>query len=172
MYQVPHRWCLRKTRSLECPGVHKPKPGRSTQNKEQVAGGVSPFMFHQSLQCKILLLLSYITCTEFQLVRNCMFWNKYFIVQNSVSPRWFLFRFVTFYSLPLFKWRKKPGQWRKRSLRIFQTAYVQKVRLIAQPGRSSRPSGQPGGQESWPAKSASLARGKGILPEERTVKNI
>jgi hypothetical protein len=41
----------------------------------------------------------------------------------------------------LYKWRKKPGQWRKRSLQIFQTAYVWKVSFRDWSGLSCWPSG-------------------------------
>ncbi len=41
----------------------------------------------------------------------------------------------------------RPGLWRKQSLRIFQTAYMRKVKPRARPGPSCWPSRQPGGQE-------------------------
>ncbi len=90
------------------------------------------------------------------------------MVEKAVSPRWFLFCFVTFYFWWIFKWRKKPGLWRKQSLQIFQTAYVRKVRSRAQPGLICRPSGQPGSRESWPTKRASVARGESSAWREKT----
>ncbi len=79
------------------------------------------------------------------------------MVRKLSSPHWFLFRFLTFYFWRIIKWRKKPGLWRKRSLQIFQTAYVRKVRSRARPGLICRLSGQPGDRESWPAKRACVA---------------
>jgi hypothetical protein len=48
--------------------------------------------------------------------------------------------------------RKKPELWGNSSSPIFPTC-VRKVRPRARPGPSCLPSGQPGGQATWPAKS-------------------
>ncbi len=83
-------------------------------------------------------------------------WTKLYVFKwifNSLEARWLLFQFVPFYFVWLFKYRKKPRLWRKRSLRIFQTAYLRKVR----PDPSCQPSGQPGSQEKLTGQRASLA---------------
>jgi hypothetical protein len=81
--------------------------------------------------------------------------------------------FHYFIFLTLYKWRKKPGLERKRSLRIFQTAYVRKVRPRAQPGLSCRPPAQPGGREKADQpKELAWHAGGGGLPEDRKLKII
>jgi hypothetical protein len=124
---------------------------------------ILPSVIPLLLVCKILCSLSYIICTEFRFVRNCMFLNEYSVVKSAVLPCWFLFRFVTFYSLRLFKWRKKPRLWRKRSLLIFQTAYVRKVRPRARPGLSCRLPGQTDGPRKLTSQKAlAWRRGRGF----------
>ncbi len=48
--------------------------------------------------------------------------------------------------------------------------YVRKARPRAQPGQSCRPSGQPGGQASWPAKKSWPGSQKKALPERGNLK--
>ncbi len=51
-------------------------------------------------------------------------------------------------------------------MRIFQTAYVRKVRSRARPGPSCQPSGQPGGQEKLTGQKELAWRAEKALPGE------